>query len=177
MIPAMFPPAQVWPADELVPFDTAFRPATIRRVVDADTVDLLVDAGFDIRGYAIRVRLTGASWLTTNRKIGFNAWETRGKERTKGLAAKDRALDLIHVGDKVRFRSWKGGSRGSMNRWLGLIMVWCRRTSSGLERAGHLDWPEDQCGWYSLADILLHEGHGREWWRGWSSGRPRPSTD
>jgi len=167
-----FPAPRIWTPEECEPFDTAYRPAVVKKVVDADTMDLAIDLGLDRAGEVARIRLTGESWLTSSRKIGFNAWEKRGADRERGLAATDRASELMPLGTVVLFRSWRGGSRGSMYRWLGLILVKARPGGDGeLTRAL---FTEPEGSWYSLADLLLHEGHGREWWRGWNRGSPRP---
>lgn len=50
-------------------------PAKVKRVVDGDTVDLLVDLGFNVM-ISERFRL-----------YGLNAPEVRGKERKDGLAS------------------------------------------------------------------------------------------
>ena len=55
------------------------------KIVDGDTVDLLIDLGFDL-SIKIRVRMSG-----------INAWESRTrnlKEKKLGLAAKDRLREL-----------------------------------------------------------------------------------
>jgi len=36
-----FPPARPWTPEEREPFDTAFRPAVVHYVSDADTIDIL----------------------------------------------------------------------------------------------------------------------------------------
>ena len=58
----------------------------LERVVDGDTVDALIDVGFDIW---IRKRI---------RFSGLDAWESRTRdldEKKKGLAAKERVKDLL----------------------------------------------------------------------------------
>ena len=49
----------------------------ICRVIDGDTVDVVIDLGF---GITIRERL---------RLYGINAWEVRGDERPQGIKAKE----------------------------------------------------------------------------------------
>ncbi len=178
MIPAYFPPARLWPHKECEPFETEFVLAKVktpkeRERPDGDTFDLVTKIRFDA-GPTIRVRLTGESWLTSGRRIGFNAWERKGDERERGDAAYERRLELCAPGDWVRIRSFLGGARGSLNRWLCIVLVHLVEENGKLVR-----WTTESSGeggWYSLADVLLHEGHGREWWRGWKSGtqRPRP---
>ena len=80
--------------------------ATVVRVVDGDTVDLDVDLGFHMTAH-LRFRL-----------YGIDAWETRGEEREKGLRAKERAMELLPVGEPCRVQSTKTGKFG---RWLGAV--------------------------------------------------------
>lgn len=151
-----FPPPRIWQPEECQPFDTAFRPARVIHIADADTFDLSIDLGHDRAGEKVRIRLCGEAWLKDQR-IGFNAWESRGDERERGLLAKARVEELMPIGSLVMTRSFRGGARGSLYRWLHVVLV----------EVGDM-------GIVSLADLLLHEGHGREWWRGWSRGAPRP---
>ena len=62
--------------------------AKVTRVVDGDTVDALVDLGFDT-WKKVRIRM-----------VGLNAPESRTRdleEKKKGLAAKDRLKELLKV--------------------------------------------------------------------------------
>ncbi len=62
--------------------------AKVTRVVDGDTVDALVDLGFDT-WKKVRIRM-----------VGLNAPESRTRdleEKKKGLAAKDRLKELLQV--------------------------------------------------------------------------------
>ena len=79
--------------------------ATLRRVVDGDTLDLLVDVGFDC---AVKVRV---------RVADVNTPEVRGAEREAGLASKALVEAWIKPGDAVVLRSFKG--RRSFARWVG----------------------------------------------------------
>lgn len=66
--------------------------AKLDRVVDGDTIDVNIDLGFDISVHK-RVRLAG-----------INAPESRTKdleEKKKGLASKDRLIELLDKGDLV----------------------------------------------------------------------------
>ena len=87
--------------------------ATIRRSVDGDTVDVTLDLGFDIL-YNSRIRL-----------YGINTPESRTRdleEKARGLAAKDRVLELCPVGSTVTVKTTKDG-RGKFGRILGEIFV------------------------------------------------------
>ena len=86
--------------------------AELLRIVDGDTLDCLVDIGFDVF-VKKRVRL-----------FGMDTWESRTKdleEKEKGLAAKARLKELIHDnGDKFSLISHELGKYG---RVLGTIML------------------------------------------------------
>ena len=60
--------------------------ATLERVVDGDTIDALVDLGFDT-WKKVRIRM-----------YGMNAWESRTRdleEKAKGLEAKARLIEIL----------------------------------------------------------------------------------
>ena len=64
--------------------------AKLERVVDGDTVDALVDLGFDT-WKKVRIRLQG-----------IDAWESRTRdleEKEKGLAAKARLIEMLEESD------------------------------------------------------------------------------
>lgn len=61
--------------------------AKLLKVIDGDTIDALVDLGFDT-WKKIRIRL-----------YGIDAWESRTrdlKEKEKGLAAKNRLIEILN---------------------------------------------------------------------------------
>jgi micrococcal nuclease len=101
--------------------------ALVIRVVDADTLDLLIDLGFEILTKQ-RIRLARV-----------DAWENRGAEREKGLAATEFVKCLLAEGrTKVLVQTSK--ERGKFGRYLAEV---------------HLkDGP-------NLGDLLLEEGHAR----------------
>ena len=68
--------------------------AKLDRVVDGDTVDALVDLGFDT-WKKVRIRL-----------VGINAPESRTRdleEKARGLAAKIRLEELLKDGNQIYF--------------------------------------------------------------------------
>lgn len=74
-------------------------PARIVRVIDADTIEVVLDLGFDMRR-KMAIRLAGV-----------NAPETRGEEREHGLRVKERACAWVaqHVAEsdsKVWDEGW-----------------------------------------------------------------------
>jgi len=101
--------------------------ATIRRVVDGDTVDITLDLGFDIL-YNNRIRLLG---------IDTPESRTRDLEEKKlGLAAKDRVKELCPVGSTVTVKTTKDG-RGKFGRILGEIYVGDVNVNKLLVEEGH----------------------------------------
>lgn len=107
--------------------------ATVRNVVDGDTVDMMVDKGF-------------RSWqLDRFRLWGMDTPELRSsnpKEREHAKKAKKRVEDLI-LNKEVMIRSHKAPDK--YGRWLTEIFF----------KVG------DQ--WESLKDILIREGLAREY--------------
>lgn len=89
--------------------------ATVLRWVDADTVDLEVDLGFNVR-LRERFRLTGP------RGVYFDAAEKRGEEREYGK----RALALVQKrcahGSIVTVYTHKQ-DKGKYGRWLATVML------------------------------------------------------
>jgi len=131
---------KIWKPEEVQPWTSPW-PAVVTNIVDADTMDLLVNVGWDIKGLEVRIRLVDEGVLTGEDEY-FDAWEVRGEQRVKGLLAEERATELIPVGSEVLIFSKKGGSKGSFKRWLCVILY------------------KDEDGNYrSLADVLRSEGH------------------
>lgn len=88
-----------------------FYKAELDRVVDGDTVDLVIDLGFDVF-HKVRVRLHGV-----------NAPESRTRdleEKALGLAAKDYVSNWLSESDEIYIRTMKDGS-GKYGRILGYI--------------------------------------------------------
>ena len=110
--------------------------ATIRRVVDGDTVDITLDLGFDIL-YNNRIRL-----------LGIDTPESRTRdleEKKRGLAAKDRVKALCPEGSEVTVKTTKDG-KGKFGRILGEIYV------NGILQ--------------SINQLLIEEGHAVEYFGG-----------
>ena len=85
--------------------------AKVLKVVDGDTIDALIDLGFDMHK-SIRVRL-----------VGINTPECRTrdlKEKALGLAAKDRVKAILKENPKFTLESTKLGKFG---RVLGNIYI------------------------------------------------------
>ncbi len=104
--------------------------AKLVRVVDGDTIDLMIDLGFGIYHKA-RVRL-----------LGINTPETRTRnpeEKVRGFAAKDRVKELVIEDCIVATTLDKKGKYG---RILGTIFI---------------EQPDETL--LNINDTLLNEGH------------------
>ena len=109
--------------------------ATVPRVVDGDTVDVVIDLGL------------GTSRLERLRLFGIDSPETRGDEREAGLAAKqwlEAQLDMI--GFKVVVKTYKEvttdkDKKGKFGRYLADIFapvqVHGESINQRMVRAGH----------------------------------------
>lgn len=112
--------------------------AQVVRVVDADTIDFMVDLGFE--SYRkIRFRLSR-----------IDAWEVRGEERPDGLEATQFVLDAFAAmedGEYIVVRTVldnKGGYKtGSFKRYLADVII---MTAEGEVK-------------FNLNDRLVKEGH------------------
>jgi len=100
--------------------------ATLVRVVDGDTVDALVDLGFDT-WKKVRIRF-----------YGMDAWESRTRdkeEKVKGLAAKARVIELLDNADgKFILQSYGVGKYG---RCLGELYIEDNNINQLLITEGH----------------------------------------
>ena len=84
----------------------------VTRVVDGDTVDVIIDLGFDI-SYKSRVRLYG---------IETPESRTRDKdEKVRGLMSKDFLVDMLGKGDVII--KTKKDKKGKFGRILGELHV------------------------------------------------------
>ena len=106
----------------------------LERVVDGDTIDALIDVGFDI-------------WIKKRiRYSGIDTWESRTRnleEKAKGLEAKARNKELLmEVSSKPGYFRLKSFGVGKYGRVLGEIYV------------------EDKEGkQYNINKTLISEGH------------------
>ena len=106
----------------------------LERVVDGDTIDALIDVGFDI-------------WIKKRiRYSGMDTWESRTRdlaEKAKGLEAKARNKELLmEVSSKAGYFRLKSFGVGKYGRVLGEIYI------------------EDKEGkQYNINKTLISEGH------------------
>ena len=120
--------------------------AKLDRVVDGDTIDAMIDVGFDI-------------WVKKRiRYMGIDTWESRTRdldEKKKGLAAKARNKELLEAGV---FKIVSHGT-GKFGRVLGEVFV--SPDAVGHEVSENVDKSSD--GLVSINDILINEGHAYEY--------------
>ena len=102
--------------------------ATVQKIVDADTLDLVIDCGFNIK-MTQRIRVAG-----------IDAWETRGEEREKGLKAKEFVESIMNVGTKVIVKT--GKDKGKYGRYIGRIYCNGLDLSEVLVEHGHAEFVE-----------------------------------
>lgn len=103
--------------------------ARVRRIVDADTIDVDIDMGF--RAWRIKERL---------RLAGIDAWEVRGPEREKGLAAKEALGRMIAPGDMVTITTEPDPD--NFGRWIAMVYMDALCLNSWLVDHGHAVWRE-----------------------------------
>jgi micrococcal nuclease len=112
--------------------------AKLERVIDGDTVDALIDLGFD-------------TWVKKRiRYKGIDTWESRTKdldEKKLGLAAKDRNKELLEsTSSKPGYFRLKSHGVGKYGRVLGEVFV---KDIEGIE--------------YNVNQTLIDEGHAYEY--------------
>ena len=106
----------------------------LERVVDGDTIDALIDVGFDI-------------WIKKRiRYSGIDTWESRTRdlaEKAKGLEAKARNKELLmEVSSKPWYFRLKSYGVGKYGRVLGEIFI---EDAEGKQ--------------YNINETLITEGH------------------
>ena len=110
--------------------------ARLERVIDGDTIDVIIDLGFDIH-FKQRIRL-----------YGINTPETRTRdleEKKRGFAAKARLIELIGEFDFFTIQT-KIDKKGKYGRVLGTIFI-----------------PDAFDDWINVNETLLTEGHAVEY--------------
>ena len=96
------------------PTDYSYRVKKVTKIVDGDTIDVLLDMGFDIL-YQQRVRLFG---------IDTPESRTRDLEEKKyGLLSKYFLKAELSLGKKITVKTYKGDETGKFGRILGDIWI------------------------------------------------------
>ena len=85
-----------------------YRVVKVVKVVDGDTIDVLLDVGFHTY---LQKRL---------RFLKIDTWEVRGEEREQGLIAKARLIELLEESDAVYVQTVMDarGKYGRVLAWL-----------------------------------------------------------
>lgn len=108
------------------------------RVIDGDTVDAMIDVGFNI-------------WIKRRLRFkGMNAWESRTRnleEKKLGLAAKDRLIELLtEVSKNPGFFRIKSYGEGKYGRVLAELFI--------MDNDGNV---------LNVNETLIAEGHAHEY--------------
>ena len=110
------------------PTDFSYRVNKIIKIVDGDTIDVMLDLGFDIM-YKSRVRLFG---------IDTPESRTRDLEEKKyGLMSKKFLQDELKSAKKISIKTYKGEETGKFGRILGDVFVDGKSVNMKMVRAGH----------------------------------------
>ena len=115
--------------------------AKLDRVVDGDTVDALIDVGFDI-WFKKRIRFKGV-----------DTWESRTRnleEKAMGLKAKARTKELLEeVSSKSGYFRIKSYGLGKYGRVLGVLLI-----------------DDANNNFININNTLVEEGYAVEYWGG-----------
>ena len=96
------------------PTDFSYRINKVTKIVDGDTIDVLLDMGFDIK-YQSRVRLFG---------IDTPESRTRNKEeKVRGLLSKSYLKNQLKKANKLTIKTHKGSETGKFGRILGEVFA------------------------------------------------------
>ena len=110
------------------PTDFSYRVNKVIKIVDGDTIDVMLDLGFDIM-YKSRVRLFG---------IDTPESRTRDKvEKKYGLMSKKFLQDELKSASKLSIKTYKGEETGKFGRILGDVFVDCKSVNMKMVKEGH----------------------------------------
>ena len=91
------------------------------RVVDGDTVDGIIDLGFDTF-VKKRVRLVGINAPETRLQRSIACTKERSKEKQKGIAAKHKLAELLRDQNKITIKT-QLDKTGKFGRVLGTLFT------------------------------------------------------
>ena len=110
------------------PTDFSYRVDKVTKIVDGDTIDVMLDLGFDIK-YKSRVRLFG---------IDTPESRTRDKvEKKYGLLSKKFLQEQIKKSKKVTIKTYKGDETGKFGRILGDVFIDGKSVNTLMCQKGH----------------------------------------
>ena len=110
------------------PTDFSYRVNKVIKVVDGDTIDVMLDLGFDIM-YKSRVRL-----------FGIDTPESRTSDKVEkkyGMLSKKFLKEALTKGKKIVIKTYKGDETGKFGRILGDIFIDGKSVNSALCKAHH----------------------------------------
>ena len=110
------------------PTDFSYRVSKVIKIIDCDTIDVMLDLGFDIM-YKSRVRLFG---------IDTPESRTRDKvEKKYGLMSKKFLQDELKSASKLSIKTYKGEETGKFGRILGDVFVDGKSVNMKMVKEGH----------------------------------------
>jgi micrococcal nuclease len=110
------------------PTDFSYRVDKVTKVVDGDTIDVVIDMGFDIL-FKSRVRL-----------FGIDTPESRTRDLTEkkfGLMSKKYLQDRLKNAKKITIKTHKGEETGKFGRILGEIFCDGENVNQAMCNEGH----------------------------------------
>ena len=110
------------------PTDFSYRVDKVVKIVDGDTIDVVIDLGFDIL-YKSRVRL-----------FGIDTPESRTRDLTEkkfGLMSKKYLQDRLKNAKKITIKTHKGEETGKFGRILGEIFCDGGNVNQAMCNEGH----------------------------------------
>ena len=110
------------------PTDFSYRVNKVTKIIDGDTIDVIIDMGFDIM-FKSRVRLFG---------IDTPESRTRDKvEKKFGLMSKKYLADRLKKANKITIKTHKGEETGKFGRILGEIFCDGENVNLAMCNEGH----------------------------------------
>ena len=110
------------------PTDFSYRVNKVIKIIDGDTIDVMLDLGFDIM-YKSRVRL-----------FGIDTPESRTSDKTEkkyGLMSKKFLQDELKSASKLSIKTYKGEETGKFGRILGDVFVDGKSVNMKMVKEGH----------------------------------------
>ena len=126
------------------PTDFSYRVNKVTKVVDGDTIDVIIDLGFDIM-YKSRVRL-----------FGIDTPESRTRdlvEKKFGLMSKEYLKEALKKAEKIVIKTHKGEETGKFGRILGEIFCDGVNVNQQMCEVGHA------VAYYGQNKDLVEEAH------------------
>ena len=124
--------------------DFSYRVNKVTKVVDGDTIDVIIDLGFDIM-YKSRVRL-----------FGIDTPESRTRdlvEKKFGLMSKEYLKNALKNAEKIVIKTHKGEETGKFGRILGEIFCDGVNVNQKMCEVGHA------VAYYGQNKDLIEEAH------------------